>query len=146
MSSCAEIEVVQLKFLLRCAGSGAAPTGLMDDAQKIALVKLEVERVQRLPASSAYAIHRLKVLNKMLELLSKVIVSLFSHSFRETLFYFFILFSFEMFVTRRGRRNKTEIIQLTELQLSLIRHDQMRRLPSWRRCLLNLRSENQTLP
>ncbi|XP_073388834.1 uncharacterized protein [Physcomitrium patens] len=65
----------------------------MDDAQKIALVKLEVERVQRLPASSAYAIHRLKVLNKMLELLSK-----------------------------------------------------MRRLPSWRRCLLNLRSENQTLP
>lgn len=71
MSSCAEIEVVQLKFLLRCAGSGAAPTGLMDDAQKIALVKLEVERVQRLPASSAYAIHRLKVLNKMLELLSK---------------------------------------------------------------------------
>ncbi|XP_073388835.1 uncharacterized protein [Physcomitrium patens] len=43
----------------------------MDDAQKIALVKLEVERVQRLPASSAYAIHRLKVLNKMLELLSK---------------------------------------------------------------------------
>ncbi|KAG0619273.1 hypothetical protein M758_4G128000 [Ceratodon purpureus] len=46
-------------------------TGI-DDAQKTALVQAEVQRMKCLPPSSAYAIHRLKVLNKMLQLLSKV--------------------------------------------------------------------------
>jgi len=44
----------------------------MDDAQKSALVQAEVQRLKLLPPSSAYVIHRLKVLNKMLQLLSKV--------------------------------------------------------------------------
>lgn len=49
-------------------------TGI-DDAQKTGLVQAEVQRVKCLPPSSAYAIHRLKVLNKMLQLLSKVSIS-----------------------------------------------------------------------
>lgn len=142
MSLCAVIEVVQLKLSLRCAGSGAAPAGVMDDAQKIALVKLEVERMQRLPASSAYAKHKLKVLNKMLELLSKVVISLLSTVSKKPyfLFFIFVVFLFEMFVNRKGQ-NKSETIHCTEVQPSFIRHDQMRRLPSWRLCLRSLRSD-----
>jgi hypothetical protein len=48
-----------------------AATGV-DDARKTAMVQAEVQRMKCLPPSSAYAIHRLKVLNKMLQLLSKV--------------------------------------------------------------------------
>ena len=52
-----------------------APAAAVDDAQKTALVQAEVQRMKCLPPSSAYVIHRLKVLNKMLELLSKVRIS-----------------------------------------------------------------------
>lgn len=50
----------------------APAAAAVDDAQKTALVQAEVQRMKCLPPSSAYVIHRLKVLNKMLELLSKV--------------------------------------------------------------------------
>ncbi|EFJ16609.1 hypothetical protein SELMODRAFT_39415, partial [Selaginella moellendorffii] len=40
-----------------------------DDKTREAAIEAEVDRVKKLPRSSAYAIHRLKVLGKMLDLL-----------------------------------------------------------------------------
>ncbi|BBN06998.1 hypothetical protein MPTK1_4g00110 [Marchantia polymorpha subsp. ruderalis] len=60
------------------SGSGAARaseagSGLVRmesaDSKRAKVVQSEVDRVRLLPASSAYAIHRLRVLNKMLDLL-----------------------------------------------------------------------------
>jgi hypothetical protein len=41
-----------------------------DEQKKLRVVQAEVNRMKLLPASSAYVIHRLKVLNKMTQLLS----------------------------------------------------------------------------
>ena len=54
------------------AGDGGGTPAVMDDAQKTVLVQAEVKRMKGLPATSTYATHRLKVLDKMLQLLSKV--------------------------------------------------------------------------
>lgn len=54
------------------AGDGGGTPAMMDDAQKTVLVQAEVKRMKGLPATSTYATHRLKVLDKMLQLLSKV--------------------------------------------------------------------------
>jgi len=54
------------------AGDGGGTPAMMDDAQKTVLVQAEVKRMKGLPATSSYATHRLKVLDKMLQLLSKV--------------------------------------------------------------------------
>jgi hypothetical protein len=44
--------------------------GDTDEQKKMRVVQAEVNRMKLLPASSAYVIHRLKVLNKMTQLLS----------------------------------------------------------------------------
>lgn len=41
-----------------------------DEKEKAARVQAEVERMKQLPAASVYAAHRLRVLNKMLHILS----------------------------------------------------------------------------
>lgn len=68
-------ELAQFEFSPHRTGSNDARATVMDDAQKTALVQAEVQRMKCLPPSSAYVIHRLKVLNKMLQLLSKVSIS-----------------------------------------------------------------------
>lgn len=65
-------QIIELADFEFSNDAAAMPVPVMDDARKTALVQAEVQRMKCLPPSSAYVIHRLKVLNKMLQLLSKV--------------------------------------------------------------------------
>ncbi|CAA7394677.1 unnamed protein product [Spirodela intermedia] len=58
------------------SNSGGLPLGLekakeaQSEVQRRAAVHAELERVNQLPANSSYAVHRMKVLNKLLHLMS----------------------------------------------------------------------------
>ncbi|KAL1537756.1 hypothetical protein AAHA92_30241 [Salvia divinorum] len=56
------------------AGSGLDPVGVrwkqMGNDEKKALLNEEMKKMQRLPPNSSYASHRLRVLNKIHQLLS----------------------------------------------------------------------------
>lgn len=72
----------------------AAPTQFRDiwrkrgNEEKKSAVQEEVKRMNKLPANSTYAIHRLRVLNKILQLMSQPVYNnLFIQLFRLNLTY-----------------------------------------------------------
>ncbi|CAK9858757.1 unnamed protein product [Sphagnum jensenii] len=53
-------------------GGGGGGGTTVEDKRKTGIVQAEVDRMKQLSSSSGYATQRLRVLDKMLELLSKV--------------------------------------------------------------------------